>query len=68
LYQLFGFAAANGILMSLVLRVINWIVGGLCYIVYLRMKPTIQATVADSEKTIPPNPRPNIQRETAVVA
>jgi uncharacterized protein (TIRG00374 family) len=58
LYQLFGYAAAAGVLMSLVQRVINWIVGGVCYLVYLRMKPAIQATMHETPPASEPAPLP----------
>ncbi len=63
LYQLFGFVAATGVLMSLVQRVIGWIIGGMCYFVYLRMKPAIQATVQQEQanSTLPtPLPKPHV--------
>jgi glycosyltransferase 2 family protein len=54
LYQLFGRASANGILGSLVQRVITWVVGILGYLVYLRMRavpqPSQQAPPVALEK------------------
>jgi uncharacterized membrane protein YbhN (UPF0104 family) len=38
LYKLFGCASANGILGSLVQRVLTWVAGILGYVVYLRMR------------------------------
>ena len=59
LYQLFGFAAANGVLMSLMQRVIKWIIGGFCYIMYLRMKPAIKVTLQETRaiNEAPPLPK-----------
>jgi uncharacterized protein (TIRG00374 family) len=58
LYQLFGYAVAAGVLMSLVQRVVVWMVGGVCYFVYLRMKPAIQAAVHEAEAEPEPAPLP----------
>jgi uncharacterized protein (TIRG00374 family) len=41
LYGLAGFDPANGVLASLVQRVITWTLGLLGYLVYLRMKPAL---------------------------
>jgi glycosyltransferase 2 family protein len=57
LYALLGCPAALGVLGSLVYRVVNWILGGLGYVVFLRMRPTL--------KTDEPNPPPSVPvRET----
>src|SRR5207249_2762579 len=42
LYQLLKFPFANGVLGSLVQRVITWILGMAGYLVYLRMRPALQ--------------------------
>jgi glycosyltransferase 2 family protein len=41
LYGLAGYDPANGVLASLVQRVITWMLGLMGYIVYLRMKPSL---------------------------
>jgi len=41
LYKLLGFSFAAGVLGSLMQRCINWVLGLLGYLVYLRMKPTL---------------------------
>jgi uncharacterized protein (TIRG00374 family) len=43
LYTLFGVAEVNGVLGSLVQRVINWVLGLVGYLVYLRMRVTVPA-------------------------
>jgi uncharacterized membrane protein YbhN (UPF0104 family) len=43
LYQLLGYPKAGGILGSLVQRVINWVMGVMGYLIYLRMRATIPA-------------------------
>lgn len=53
LYELFGSAAANGILGSLVQRVLMWVIGLFGYLLYLRMRATVKAaqpTAAVEEK------------------
>jgi uncharacterized protein (TIRG00374 family) len=47
LYLWFGYAADNGVLGMLVMRVINWALGLLGYLVYLRMKPTLRAVMEE---------------------
>lgn len=47
LYARFGGSEANGILGSLVQRVICWVLGLLGYLVYLRMRPALQTQAAD---------------------
>jgi glycosyltransferase 2 family protein len=42
LYHMLGFQPAEGVLASLVQRVITWILGLIGYLVYLRMKPALQ--------------------------
>jgi uncharacterized protein (TIRG00374 family) len=42
LYFLFGSAASNGILGSLVQRVVTWVMGLLGYLVYLRMRSNLK--------------------------
>jgi len=42
LYEMVGYANAAGVLGSLVRRVITWTLGLIGYLVYLRMKPTLQ--------------------------
>jgi glycosyltransferase 2 family protein len=42
LYKLVGFGAAEGVLMALVYRLVNWVLAFIGYLVYLRMKPTLQ--------------------------
>ena len=51
LYDMVQYPTANGVLASLVQRVIYWVLGLAGYLVYLRMKPTLQpiAAVADEE-------------------
>ncbi len=58
LYQLVGYAAAAGVLMSLVQRIAMWVIGGVCYFVYLRMKPALQAAVHEAEAEPEPAPLP----------
>jgi uncharacterized membrane protein YbhN (UPF0104 family) len=41
LYQTLGFASANGVLASLVQRVVNYTLALVGYLVYLRMRPTL---------------------------
>jgi uncharacterized protein (TIRG00374 family) len=53
LYQLFGCAAACGILASLIYRVVGWILGAFGYVVYLRMRPTLQAVAAAASEPVP---------------
>jgi uncharacterized protein (TIRG00374 family) len=53
LYQLFGCAAACGILGSLIYRVVGWILGAFGYIVYLRMRPTLRAVEAAASEPVP---------------
>jgi len=48
LYKMLDCSPANGVLGSLVQRVIYWAVGLVCYLVYLRMRPAIR------EATVPP--------------
>jgi uncharacterized protein (TIRG00374 family) len=47
LYELIGFSAASGILMSLVYRVVTWILGFCGYLVHLRMRPAIKSLQAE---------------------
>jgi uncharacterized protein (TIRG00374 family) len=42
LYEMVGFQGADGVLASLVQRVITWVIGLIGYLVYLRMKPSLQ--------------------------
>lgn len=51
LYQLVGYPDANGVLMTLVYRVITWVLGFVGYLVYLQMKPALRAVEAQSEGT-----------------
>jgi glycosyltransferase 2 family protein len=46
LYAMVGAPATNGVLGSLVQRVILWVLGLTGYLVYLRMKPTLQPPVS----------------------
>jgi uncharacterized protein (TIRG00374 family) len=48
LYLWFGYAADNGVVGMLVQRVVNWALGLLGYLVYLRMKPTLQAVMEEN--------------------
>lgn len=48
LYQLIGYPAANGVLMTLVYRVITWVLGFVGYLVYLQMKPALRAVEAEA--------------------
>jgi uncharacterized membrane protein YbhN (UPF0104 family) len=41
LYQLLDYPSRSGVLASLVQRVIYWVLGLACYVVYLRMKPAL---------------------------
>ena len=52
LYQLFGCAAAIGILGSLIYRVVGWILGAFGYLVYLRMRPTLRAVEASMPEPV----------------
>jgi uncharacterized membrane protein YbhN (UPF0104 family) len=58
LYQLAGYPAANGVLGSLVQRVITWTLGLIGYLVYLRMKPSLQPLA----KEMPPVDEPAATR------
>jgi len=51
LYLLFGAAEANGVLASLVQRMLNWVLGLVGYVVYLWMKP--QASEQEAPKSDP---------------
>jgi uncharacterized membrane protein YbhN (UPF0104 family) len=42
LYETVGFVAANGVLASLVQRVVTWTIALCGYVVYLRMRPTLK--------------------------
>jgi uncharacterized protein (TIRG00374 family) len=42
LYRWFGYPEANGILGSLVQRVLCWVIGLACYGVYLRLRPSLR--------------------------
>jgi uncharacterized membrane protein YbhN (UPF0104 family) len=42
LYKIVGYPAANGVLASLVKRVITWALGLAGYLIYLRMKPALR--------------------------
>ncbi len=41
LYEILGYAVAAGVLASLLQRCINWILGLVGYLIYLRMKPAL---------------------------
>jgi uncharacterized protein (TIRG00374 family) len=61
LYLWFGYAADNGVLGMLVQRVVNWALGLLGYLVYLRMKPTLQAVMEENaarQTTLPASIHP----------
>jgi glycosyltransferase 2 family protein len=55
LYEMVGCQAADGVLGSLVQRVITWVIGLIGYLVYLRMKPSLQplAATAGSAAAVP---------------
>jgi hypothetical protein len=42
LYELIGYAGSKGVLMSLVYRVITWILGFIGYLAYLQMRPALR--------------------------
>jgi uncharacterized protein (TIRG00374 family) len=53
LYRWLGCSVASGVLGSLVQRVIYWVLGLVCYVVYLRMRPAIRkATDAPAELAV----------------
>jgi uncharacterized protein (TIRG00374 family) len=56
LYRLVGYPVANGVLMSMVNRIITWILGLVGYLVYLQMRPALQevpgAGQAGTEKVL----------------
>jgi uncharacterized membrane protein YbhN (UPF0104 family) len=56
LYKLAGYLPANGVLASLVQRVVTWALGLFGYLVYLRMKPTL-AMAQPSEVVVDPDYR-----------
>jgi hypothetical protein len=53
LYQIVGFAFAAGVLGSLTKRAIEWVLGLLCYLAYLRMKPQLAAPPAPVSEPAP---------------
>lgn len=56
MYELLGSSA--GVFGSLLYRVIGWIIGGVGYFVYLRMKPQLQpAPTSTSPDSLPPSTR-----------
>src|SRR5262249_52361481 len=57
LYAMIGFQPAEGVLGSLVQRIITWTLGLIGYLVYLRMKPALPA-VAPAEPLIGPEAPP----------
>jgi uncharacterized membrane protein YbhN (UPF0104 family) len=52
LYELFGFAFAFGVLGSLVFRAISWMLGLIGYLVYLRMRPSLQSASRFPQKEL----------------
>jgi uncharacterized protein (TIRG00374 family) len=48
LYEYFGGVASNGVLASLVKRILSWMIGLLGYLVYLRMRPGLRAKMAEA--------------------
>ena len=55
LYLLFGAAEANGVLGSLVQRVINWVLGLVGFVIYMRIKaPAPAAPTATELATVAP--------------
>jgi uncharacterized protein (TIRG00374 family) len=52
LYNMLGFASANGVAGSFIKRVVAWGLGLVGYIVYLRMKPALQAAVEGEAKEV----------------
>jgi uncharacterized membrane protein YbhN (UPF0104 family) len=48
LYQLLGFSFAAGVLALLVQRVVEWSIGLVGYLVFLRMKPALQKAEAEA--------------------
>jgi glycosyltransferase 2 family protein len=46
LYELLGYAVAAGVLGSLMKRCIDWVLGLVGYVIYLRMKPGLRAASA----------------------
>ena len=55
LYKLSGRPASRGVIARLSLRVVEWIIGLLGYLVYLRMKKELPV-VDDEEETLPAEP------------
>jgi uncharacterized protein (TIRG00374 family) len=53
LYAMIGFQPAEGVLGSLVQRIITWMLGLVGYLVYLRMKPSLPA-LAPAEPLVAP--------------
>jgi uncharacterized protein (TIRG00374 family) len=51
LYEWLGCSEASGVLGSLVQRVINWVLGILGYLVYLRMRASLPAALDDKATT-----------------
>jgi uncharacterized protein (TIRG00374 family) len=54
LYSLAGYDAANGVLASLVQRIVTWVLGLMGYLVYLRMKPALETVVHSQPVTRKP--------------
>jgi hypothetical protein len=69
LYGWFGYAAENGVLGMLVQRVINWSLGLIGYLVYVRMRPTVRALMEEKgpAPVVLPLPPPPIANDTAAV-
>jgi uncharacterized membrane protein YbhN (UPF0104 family) len=59
LYKLLGKSPADGVLGSLVQRVITWVLAVIGFMVFMRMRPTLQPAV---EPAVPswPSPRPDL--------
>ena len=64
LYEILGFAVAAGVLGSLVQRCINWALGLVGYLVYLRMKPARGLAAGDSFRRAKPQAEVQLSKLT----
>ncbi len=65
LYQLSGRPSSRGVIARLALRVVEWIIGLLGYLVYLRMRQELPATLPDAEPATVPEDEPATPPEPA---
>jgi glycosyltransferase 2 family protein len=65
LYNLLGFSMASGLLGSIVQRVVIWIISFTGYLVYLRMRPSLQAVRLETQ---PPLTEPQQSLEPTSLA